>query len=233
MIEPRHLLVVDDDVRSLTELADRLRHDGYEVTTAASGRLGLSAFNERWPQLVVLELTLPDMRGEEVARRIKTRADIPIVVLSGITAPGVRAATIRAFAEDYVVKPYDYEELAARMQRILQRMSHRIPGQELALGPDLTLILTRRRARVGDRSVSLSPIETRVLGIIAAQPGKTVSTAELLSRVWTHADGADPSYVWVTIRRLRQKLEPEPQRPRYLVSESSGGYSLRTLPLGA
>jgi DNA-binding response OmpR family regulator len=230
VIEPRHLLLVDDDVRSLTELAERLRHDGFDVTTAGSGRSALSAFNERWPQLVVLELQLPDLQGEELAARIKARADIPIVVLSAVTAVQVRTAAIQQFAEDYVTKPYDYAELLARIQRVLRRVSHRIPGQELELGPDLKLILARRRARVGSRSVALSPIETRVLGILAAQRGKAVSTAELLARVWTHADGADPSYVWVTIRRLRQKLEPEPERPRYLVSEPGGGYSLRNAP---
>jgi two-component system KDP operon response regulator KdpE len=178
----------------------------------------------------VLEIALSDLRGEEVASRIKARADIPIVVVSNVAAVPIRVAAIQQFAEDYVTKPYEYAELLARIQRILQRFAHRIPGQELELGPDLKLILARRRARVGTRSLALSPIETRLLGVLAAQRGKAVSTAELLARVWTHADGADPSYVWVTVRRLRQKLEPQPERPRYLVSEPGGGYSLRAAP---
>jgi DNA-binding response OmpR family regulator len=227
VIEPRHVLVVEDDTSSLTALADQLRHDGFEVTTAASGRSALVAFNERWPQLVILELDLADMRGEEVASRIKARADIPILVLSGITAVQARTTALQRFADDYVTKPYHYPELLARVHRILQRVSYRIPGQELVLGPELKLVLARRRARVGDRSVALSPIETRVLGVLAAQRGRPVSTAELLARVWSHAESADPSYVWVTIRRLRRKLEPDPERPRYLVSEPGGGYSLR------
>jgi DNA-binding response OmpR family regulator len=227
VIDPPHVLVVDDDARSLTTLAEQLRHDGFDVTTAGSGRSALTAFNERWPQLVILELGLTDLDGAELAGRMKARADIPIVVVSSITAVQARTAAIQRFAEDYVTKPYDYPELLARIQRILHRMPDRIPGQELVLGPDLKLILSRRRARVGGRIIPLSPIETRVLGILAAQKGRTVSTGELLARVWTHADSADPSYVWVTVRRLRQKLEAEPQRPRYLVSEPGGGYALR------
>jgi two-component system KDP operon response regulator KdpE len=227
VIDPPHLLVVDDDALAVSLLADRLRHDGFEVTTATTGRAALATFIERWPQLVVMELALPDLRGEELAERLKSRADIPIIVVSAVTAVATRTAAIRSFAEDYVTKPFDYAELVARIGRVLHRMPHRIPGQELELGPDLKLILSRRRARVGDRSIPLSPIETRILGILAAQKGRPVSTTELLARVWAHADAADPSYVWVTMRRLRQKLEPEPQRPRYLVSERGGGYSLR------
>jgi two-component system KDP operon response regulator KdpE len=229
VIDPPHVLAVDDDARALTELADHLRHDGFEVTAASSGRTALAAFHERWPQLVLLELALPDLRGEVVAARIKARADIPILVVSSVSSAQARTAAIQRFAEDFVVKPYDYPELLARIHRVLGRMTHRIPGQELTLGPDLQLILARRRARVGERSVSLSPIETRLLGILAAQKDRAVSTAELLARVWSHADSADPSYVWVTVRRLRQKLEPEPQRPRYLVSVPGVGYSLRGL----
>ena len=229
MSDPTRLLVVDDDAPLLMLIADKLRRDGFDVTAASSGAEAMAAFDERWPQVVILDLMMPDMDGQEVAERIKARADIPIIILSAVTASESKIGAITRFAEDYITKPFNYQELLARVQRVLHRLNERIPSHELVVGPDLTLMLSRRRARVGDRSVQLSPIETRLLVTLAAQKSEPVSTDQLLARVWSNSDGADPTYVWVTMRRLRQKLEVDPDRPRYLVSEPGGGYRLQIL----
>jgi DNA-binding response OmpR family regulator len=226
--ERAHLLVVDDDPQLLMLLADKLRRDGYDVAAAHSGPEALAALDERWPQLVILDLMMPEMSGEEVAERIKARVDIPIIILSAVTAAESKVGAIQRYAEDYVTKPFNYLELSARVERVLRRLNEKIPSQELVLGPDLTLMLARRRARVGDAAVGLSRIETRVLGTLAAARGEPVTTETLLARVWSHSDGADPSYVWVTMRRLRQKIERDPDNPRYLISERGGGYRLQT-----
>jgi DNA-binding response OmpR family regulator len=226
MTERRRLLLIDDDVQLLLSLADHLRRDGYEVSTARSGPEALEALDSSWPDLVILDLMMPRMSGEDVAARIKKRADIPIIVLSVIDTMDVKVEMISRFAEDYLTKPFHHEELVARIQRVLGRLNERIPSQELVLGPDLTLVLRRREAVVGGKVVGLSPTETRFLATLAANVGEAVSTERLLSRVWSDADGAEPAYVWVTVRRLRRKIERDPDDPRYLLTERSGGYRL-------
>jgi DNA-binding response OmpR family regulator len=222
----RTILVVDDDAQLLAYLDDRLRRDGFDVMIAGSGAEALERLDARWPDLVILDLMMPRMSGEEVAARVKKRADIPIIILSAISQSESKVDLLTQHAEDYVTKPFHYPELVARIQRVLRRLDERIPSQELVLGPDLTLVLRRREAVVGGRTVSLSPTETRFMATLAANLGRAVSTEQLLSRVWSGADGADPAYVWVTVRRLRRKIEQDPDEPRHLLTERSGGYRL-------
>jgi DNA-binding response OmpR family regulator len=226
MTDRYRLLLVDDDVQLLLELGEQLGRDGYEVTTARSGAEAIERLDASWPDLVILDLVMPRVSGEDVAARIKKRADIPIVVLTAITSPETKVDVLTRFAEDYLTKPFHYPELAARVHRVLRRLDERIPSQELVLGPDLTLVLRKREAIVGGRLVTLSPTETRLMATLAANIGRSVSTEQLLARVWGDADGADPAYVWVTVRRLRRKIEQDPDDPRYLVTERSGGYRL-------
>lgn len=229
MVDRYRLLLVDDDVQLLAYLGDRLERDGYEVTTAKSGGEALAALDAAWPDLVILDLMMPRMSGEEVAAQIKKRADIPIIVLSAISAAESKVDLISRYAEDYITKPFHHDELVARIRRVLGRLNERIPSQELVLGPDLTLMLRRREAVVDGAVVGLSPTETRFLATLAANGGEPVSTERLLARVWSDADGADPAYVWVTVRRLRRKIEQDPDRPRYLVTEKGEGYRLVTV----
>ncbi len=221
-----HLLLVDDDTRLVALLQDRLRRDGFESTVATRGSQAISAIDRQWPDLVILDLMLPDMRGEQVAAQIKKRADLPIIVLSAVTEVSSRTATIRDFAEDYLVKPFHYPELLVRIERILKRMADRIPSEEQVVANGLVLALRRREAIVNGTKLKLTPVESRFLGALAATGGQPLSTEQLLSRVWSGADGADPVYVWVTIRRLRQKLEPDPANPVFIHTVRGGGYRL-------
>jgi DNA-binding response OmpR family regulator len=223
---PSTILVVDDDARLAAVLADRLRSFGYEAVIARSGPEALRRLDAAWPDLVLLDLMLPGIAGEELAAQIKRRADIPIIVVSAISTSESKVDLLQRYAEDYVTKPFDFEELAARIERVLRRVGDRIPSQALELGPDLTIILGRRTAIRDGQSVGLSPIETRLLATLAANLDRPVSTEALLSRVWSAADDADPAYVWVTVRRLRRKIERDPDDPRYLLTEKTGGYRL-------
>lgn len=230
MTEPTRLLLVEDDVRLVGFLEERLRRDGFTVTVAIKGADALAAVDRRWPDLIILDLMLPDMRGEHVAAEIKRRADLPIIILSAVSEVSAKTTAIQEFAEDYLTKPFHYPELRARIERILRRLEDRIPVEEVQVTDGLSLVLRRREAIVDGTTIKLTPIETRVLATLSATPGKTVTTDQMLSRVWADADGADPVYVWVTVRRLRQKLEPDPSNPRFLHTVRGGGYRLGAAP---
>ncbi len=226
MTRGTRVLLVDDDVRLVGLLEGRLHRDGFEVSVATRGADALAAMDRHWPDLIILDLMLPDMRGEQVAVQIKRRADLPIIVLSAVSEVSARTTSIREFAEDYLIKPFHYPELKARIDRVLRRMEDRIPVEEQSPADGLTLILRKREAIVDGGSIRLTPIETRLRATLAAAGGKVVTTEQLLARVWTDSEGADPVYVWVTVRRLRLKLEPDPARPRFLHTARGGGYVL-------
>src|SRR4051794_6230558 len=220
------ILIVDDDPNLLVILADQLRADGYDVVTARDGEEALRRLNQSWPDLLIIDMLMPRMDGVTLAREVKARADLPIIVLSAIDTADSKADLLEEVAEDYVTKPYHYPELRARVQRVLRRLGDRVPRQRLELGPKLALELHRREAEVDGNTVSLTPTESRLLYALAANLGQTVTTETLLARGWADTDDADPSYVWVTMRRLRQKLERDPNHPLYLQTVRGVGYRL-------
>jgi DNA-binding response OmpR family regulator len=225
MIAPR-ILIVDDDPNLLILLADQLRADGFDAVTARDGVEALKRLRSSWPDLLIIDMMMPRMDGLSLAREIKSRADLPIIVLSAIDAGDSKADLLEEVAEDYVTKPYHYPELRARINRILRRLGDKVPRQSLVLGPSLTLDLHRRQATVGGAVVQLTPTESRLLYALAANLGQTVTTEALLSRGWADTEDADPSYVWVTMRRLRQKVELDPNRPVHLETVRGVGYRL-------
>ncbi len=224
----RRILLVDDDPNLLVVLSEQLRDDGFEVTTARDGVEALRRLEGGWPDLIVMDLLMPRLDGLALARHIKSEADLPIIVLSAVDTADSKARLLDEVAEDYVAKPYHYPELRARIQRVLRRLGDRIPRQSLVLGPDLTLDLHRRTACVKGTDVQLTPTESRLLQTLAANLGEIVRTETLLARGWSEMDEADPSYVWVMVRRLRQKLEVDPDRPAHLLTARGLGYRLVT-----
>ena len=220
------LLIVDDDPNLLVLLADQLRTDGFEVQTARDGREALRRLEAGWPDLLIIDMMMARMDGLTLAREIKATADLPIIVLSAIDTADSKADLLEEVAEDYVTKPYHYPELRARVLRVLRRLGDKVPRRSIVLGPDLTLELHRRSAIVDGRAVQLTPTESRLLYALAANLGNTVSTETLLARGWADTDDADPSYVYVTMRRLRRKIERDPDRPAYLVTVRGVGYRL-------
>ena len=225
MVAPR-ILIVDDDPNLLILLADQLRADGFDAVTARDGVEALKRLRSSWPDLLIIDMMMPRMDGLSLAREIKSRADLPIIVLSAIDAGDSKADLLEEVAEDYVTKPYHYPELRARINRILRRLGDKVPRQSLVLGPSLILDLHRRQATVGGAVVQLTPTESRLLYALAANLGQTVTTEALLSRGWADTEDADPSYVWVTMRRLRQKVELDPNRPVHLETVRGVGYRL-------
>jgi len=219
------VLLVDDDLTLLSVLSRRVARAGYEIRTASSGSAALKQLEGSWPALMVVDLMMPGMDGFELCRRVKQLADLPIIVLSAVDASEAKVSALELYAEDYVTKPFDPDELVARIQRVLRRAS--IGSPQISLdGGDVEVDLASRRLSTPSGTHQLTPTEARLLQVLAASVDRVVPTDELLDRVWTDADGADPSYLWVTVRRLRRKLEADPDRPRYLLTERGIGYRL-------
>jgi len=225
-LQSPRILIVDDDPNLLVLLAEQLRAAGYETQTARDGTEALKRLQASWPDLLIIDMMMPRMDGLSLAREIKSRADLPIIVLSAIDAGDSKADLLEEVAEDYVTKPYHYPELRARINRVLRRLGDKVPRQSLVLGPDLTLDLYRREATVAGTAVALTPTESRLLYALAANLGQTVMTETLLARGWAETEDADPSYVWVTMRRLRQKVERDPNHPVHLQTVRGVGYRL-------
>jgi two-component system KDP operon response regulator KdpE len=219
------VLLVDDDLTLLSVLSRRVSRAGYDVLTASSGPAALKQLEASWPAILVIDLMMPGMDGFELARRVKQLADLPIIVLSAVEGSESKVSALELYAEDYVTKPFDPDELVARIQRVLRRASAGSPQISLADG-DVELDLASRRLSTPGGVHQLTPTEARLLQVLASAVDRVVPTDELLGRVWTDADGADPSYLWVTVRRLRRKLEADPDHPRHLITERGIGYRL-------
>lgn len=219
------VLLVDDDPTLLSVLGRRVARAGFDARTASSGWAALKHLEESWPALLVVDLMMPGMDGFELCRRVKQIADLPIIVLSAVDDPAAKVSALELYAEDYVTKPFDPDELVARIHRVLRRAAVGNPQISLDRG-DVEVDLATRRLTTPTGTHQLTPTEARLLQVLAASVDRVVPTNELLGRVWTDADGADPSYLWVTVRRLRRKLEADPDQPRYLLTERGIGYRL-------
>jgi two-component system KDP operon response regulator KdpE len=226
------LLLVDDDPTLLSVLERRMAREGYEVQTAASGEAALRLLERAWPQLLIVDLMMPGMDGFELCDRVKRIADLPIIVLSAVDASEAKVRALENYAEDYITKPFNPDELVARVQRVLRRAAAGRP-QLVLDGGDLEIDLAARRVTTAAGQSPLTPIEVRLLQVLIGSVDRTVPTETILDRVWSESDGADPSYVWVTVRRLRRKLEVDPDRPRYLLTDRGVGYRLVTTPADA
>jgi DNA-binding response OmpR family regulator len=219
------VLLVDDDRTLLSVLSRRVARAGYEVRTAPSGSVALKQLEGSWPAILIVDLMMPGMDGFELCRRVKQLADLPIIVLSAVDASEAKVSALELYAEDYVTKPFDPDELVARIQRVLRRSAIGKPQISLDDG-DVEVDLATRRIKTPAGNHQLTPTEARLLRVLSASVDRVVPTDELLGRVWTDADGADPSYLWVTVRRLRRKLEADPDKPRFLITERGIGYRL-------
>lgn len=224
-MDPRPLLLlVDDDPDILRSLSIHLRADGYRVQTATGGQEALEALRRELPVLAIVDLMMPGMDGFETSRRIKRSADVPILILTAVDTDEAKVRVIELYADDYVTKPFNYAELAARIGRILKRAwPNGIPTAAEVVDEALMLDFGARVARVHGEERHLSPTEARLLQVLYANAGRTLPNDLILDRVWPDAAG-EMSYLWEYIRRLREKLGDDPARPRYIVSEHGVGY---------
>ncbi len=225
------ILLVDDDATLLSVLSRRLVREGFDVQTAPSGPHALKLLERSWPQVVVVDLMMPGMDGFELCARVKRIADLPIIVLSAVDASEAKVRALEEYAEDYITKPFNPDELVARVQRVMRRTSAGRP-QLVLDGGDLEIDLAARRVTTAAGQTALTPTEVRLLAVLISSVDRTVPTETILDRVWAESDGADASYVWVTVRRLRRKLERDPDQPRHLLTERGIGYRLVTTAAG-
>jgi two-component system KDP operon response regulator KdpE len=223
-VSPLRILVVDDEPQILRALQTSLRAAGYEVETAANAADALMAAGSHPPDAVILDLVLPDGTGTDVARRLREWTSAPILVLSVVGDEREKVAALDAGADDYVTKPFSVEELLARLRAALRRSA---PSADpvLELG-DLKIDLEKRAVWSGDRPVALTRTEYDLLRVLAQSPGKLFTHPALLREVWGPAYARESHYLHVYVSQLRRKIEPDPARPRYLLTESGAGYRL-------
>lgn len=221
------VLVVDDDPAIARALRINLTAQGYHVTLAGDGATALRAAADRHPDVVVLDLGLPDLDGADVIAGIRGWSRVPIIVLSARTDSGEKVAALDAGADDYVTKPFGMDELLARLRAAVRRAGAAAPTGEpvLRLG-ELTVDLQAKRVHRGDAEVHLTPTEWGILEMLAGHRGKLVGQRELLRQVWGPHYEERTNYLRVYLAQLRRKLEPDPAHPRYLITEAGMGYRL-------
>ncbi len=231
MIRAARILLVDDEVPIQRAVAPLLRSRGYEVDVVGTGAEALKRARAQPPDLIVLDLGLPDIEGTEVCRRIRAESAVPIVVLSARGAEADKVMALDLGADDYVTKPFGPEELLARIRVALRRVfsTDQEPAGRLQVG-DLTIDYDRHRVSRGDDEIRLTPKEFELLALLARSADRVLTHRAILKAVWGPNAVDQPEHLWVLMAQLRKKIEPEPSRPRYLVSEPWVGYRFVTEP---
>jgi two-component system, OmpR family, KDP operon response regulator KdpE len=223
---PQRILIVEDEHALLRALRINLRARGYEVTTAETGRAALSEAAKAPPDAVLLDLGLPDLDGVGVIHELRAWSRAPVIVLSGRTGSGDKIGALDAGANDYVTKPFDIEELLARLRAALRHDEP--PGSSVIhLGSwdiDLVAYTATRDSGQAVQTAHLTPTEWRLLEILLRRPGQLVPAVTLLTEVWGPGYERSTNYLRFHMARLRRKLEDDPSRPRYLLTEPGMGY---------
>ena len=220
------VLVVDDEPHIVRTLTINLRARDYDVESAADGRSALRIMDERTPDVIVLDLGLPDMDGIDVLRRIRQTSTVPVVVLSARHDSHDKVEALDAGADDYVTKPFGVDEFLARVRAATRRGGIAAETVPVVHTPDFVLDFANYRATRDEQEVRLTPTEWRLLSALAGTPGHLVSHAELLRAAWGPSYGQESNYLRVYANQLRRKLEPDPGHPRYLITEPGIGYRL-------
>jgi len=218
------VLVIDDEPQILRALRRSLEAQDYDVATAEGGEEGLALAAARTPNLVVLDLGLPDLDGTEVIRRLRSWTDVPVIVLSVREGRSDKIEALDAGADDYVTKPFDVEELLARMRAALRRTDADLTSEPEVRFGELQVDLGRRLVRLGDDLVHLTPNEYGLLEAMVTNPGKLLTHQWLLRKVWGRGYGNESHYLHVYVRQLRQKLGDDAAMPRFIITEPGVGY---------
>ena len=220
------VLLVDDDASLVRTLAISLRAHGYEVHASADGRSGLAAVQQHAPDLVVVDLGLPDVEGTSLVRRIRARSPVPVIVLSARHGQPDKVAALDAGADDYLTKPFGMDELLARMRATLRRRPRTGDPAQVRTA-SFTVDLGAQLVTDADGvPVRLTPTQWHLLEVLARHSGELVSQQQLLHEVWGPAYGTETNYLRVYVAQLRAKLEADPSRPRHIVTEPGRGYRL-------
>jgi two-component system, OmpR family, KDP operon response regulator KdpE len=220
---PSRVLVVDDELPMLRALGANLRARGYLVEVAQSGEEALELAACQLPDAVILDLGLPDISGIEVIDGLRGWTRVPIIVLSARDSERDKVMALDAGADDYVTKPFGMNELLARLRAAVRRNVPAAESRFVETG-HFTVDLQSKRVIRGDGEVRLTPTEWAMVEVLARNPGKLVSQRQVLEDVWGPGHAADTAYLRVHMAHIRRKLEPDPSRPRYFVTEPGMGY---------
>ena len=218
------VLVVDDEPQILRALETTLRGAGYEVETAPDGETALTRAAARPPEAVILDLVLPDRSGIEVCRELRTWLEAPVLVLSAVGEERDKVEALDAGADDYVTKPFGIDELLARLRAALRRAA--APGDPVVEIGELRIDLEKRVVQRNGDVVSLTPHEFALLRYLAQNEGRLLTHRSILREVWGPSYQTESHYLHVYVSQLRRKIEPDPTRPRYLLTEAGAGYRL-------
>ena len=224
-VEASRILVVDDELQIRRFLSHALTAHGHQVQAVATGQEALREVPVFHPDVVLLDLSLPDLDGVEVLRRMREWSPTPVIVLSVREREEDKIAALDAGADDYLTKPFSMGELLARIRVALR---HAAPGEAepVVTTGELTVDLARRRVTVSGSEVSLTPTEYEILKVLATHAGRVITHRQLLRQIWGAQFEAETHYLRVYVSQLRRKLEPDPARPRYLLTEAGVGYRL-------
>ncbi len=218
------VLVVDDEPQIVRALRINLSARGYHVMTAYDGRSALSVAVEGKPDVVVLDLGLPDIDGVDVIAGLRGWSTIPIIVLSARTDSSAKVEALDAGADDYVTKPFGMDELLARLRAAVRRGLTRDVGDPVVETSSFVVDLAAKKVRRGDHEVHLTPTEWGLVEVLARNPGRLVSQKQLLQEVWGPMHVNESQYLRVYFAQLRRKLEADPAHPRHLITEPGMGY---------
>jgi two-component system KDP operon response regulator KdpE len=216
------VLVVDDEPQILRVMRASLPIRGYEVLTASTAEEALDQMSKQVPDLVILDLAMPEMSGLEVCRRVREFSSVPIIVLSAKGSESDKVAALDLGADDYVTKPFGMDELLARVRAVLRRLS--ATNDRVLVVGDVTIDIDERRVVVGDKEIRLTPKEFDVFKYLVNNAGKVVTHRALLQTVWGWESTDQTEYLRVFINQLRRKIEVDASHPRYLITEPWVGY---------
>ena len=218
------VLVVDDEPKILQLARDYLEHAGFRVETAGTGTAAVAGVRTRKPDLVVLDLGLPEMDGLDVTRAVRRDSSVPIIMLTARGEEADKLVGLELGADDYVTKPFSPKELVARVRAVLRRAEHAGEGGEVIRAGDVTLDLPRMRVTVSDRAVELTASEFQLLATLAREPGRVFTRAQLLDAVRGFAIESYERAIDAHVKNIRRKIEPNPREPRYVLTAYGVGY---------
>jgi DNA-binding response OmpR family regulator len=226
MAETRTILVVDDEPDLLHAVRLYLEMEGYQVITATNGEQALEKLRTKLPDLIVLDVMMPEMDGFETLQEIRRVSNVPVIML---TVRGEESDKVRGLslgADDYVTKPFSQRELLSRIQAVLRRAETPafVPRTRIVVDEDLTIDFSRNEVWVKGKKVQLTPTEYRLLYHLVSNPGRIMSHETLLAKVWGYEYREEEHYVRLYITYLRQKIEPDPSHPKYILTERGLGY---------
>ena len=223
----QRILVVDDETSIRRYLRTALSAQGFTVFEAVNGQDAINAVVANRPDIIILDLGLPDLDGIEVTRRLREWSQTPIIILSVREAENDKIAALDAGADDYLTKPFGTGELMARIRVALRRMTSK-PDDPVLQVDDLKMDISRRIVTMNENQILLTPTEYEILRLLLQNAGKVLTHRQLLRQVWGTAYESELHILRVNISNLRRKIEPDPSRPHYLITESGVGYRLRT-----